>query len=210
MPRSQITHGKESSTELTDSFYYFEDPHGHSDHFTHPRVLPDYGDYGDYVDHSGYSYSGYAMADEDQHRIEGEQSLTNNEDWETHLRSCQVTGPQRVAAKGVTLNPGMVVTIQSRGPTKRVALFSHCSVRALRVHDSTEVSNSGRSVTGVQVAQTSTTVTMEYRFDDLVIEEAGDFYFDMCIYGMDTMTSMTPRILVMWGEKHSQAVTITD
>jgi hypothetical protein len=143
------------------------------------------------------------MADEDQ-------PPTNNDNWVTHLRSCQVTGPQLVAFKGVTLNPGMVVTIESRGPTKRVALFSHCSIRALRAHDNTEVSNGGRSVTGAQVAQTTTTVTMEYRFADLLIDEAGEFYYDICIYGMDTITSMVPRILVMWGEQSSEMVTITD
>lgn len=150
------------------------------------------------------------MADQSQHGGNGEQLPISHEDWETHLRSCQITGPQAVAYKGVTLNPGMVITIESRGPTTRMALYSHCSVRALRVHDNSEVSNGGRSVTGVQVAQSSTTVTMEYRFDDLFIEEAGNFYFDICIYGMDTMTSMAPRILVTWGEKYSQAITITE
>jgi hypothetical protein len=198
MPRARAAHGAVSSNRFADSFYYFEDTQNHSHLYAQPRHIPEYAD-----------YTGYEMADE-EHYQEEEQTPTTNEDWETSLRSFNVTGPRSLAAKGVTLNPGMVITIQSRGPTKRAALFSHASVRPLRVHDNAEVMNGGRSVTGVKVAQSGSTVTMEYRFDDLQIEEAGEFYYDLCIYGMDTLTSMAPKILVMWGEKRSGVVTITE
>lgn len=199
MPRSRTAHGAATSTQFADSFVYFEDAQSHSQLYSQPRHIPDYGDY------AGYDMSG----DEYRHEAE-EDETTTNETWDTHLRRFELMGPGTFAVRNGTLNPAMVITIESRGPTKRTAQFSHASVRALRVHDSSEVPNGAVSVTGVQVGQTVSTVTMEFRFDNLRIEEAGQFYYDICVYGMDTTTSLSPKILVMWGEKVSEVITIND